>query len=138
MNELTAEKSKEYTLAKGYSDQLEQSIECFVDHLNLGIMGIEKHLYQELAGLTCKELKLIYKVIDHDMLCFALRMGYTFKTAIEMFYNDKKTRIDEEWREGIAEKIEDLAEEQAMELGYRIYALSEIRYFLETEAKNLK
>lgn len=138
MNELTAEKSKEYTLAKGYSDQLGQSIECFLDHLNLGLMGIEKRLYQELAGLTSKELKLIYKVIDHNMLYFALRMGYTFKTAIEMFYNDKKTRIDEEWRENIAEKIENLAEEQAMELGYRIYALSEIRYFLETEAKNLK
>lgn len=138
MNELTAEKSKEYTIAKGYSDQLGQSIECFLDHLNLGLMGIEKRLYQELAGLTSKELKLIYKVIDHDMLYFALRMGYTFKTAIEMFYNDKKTRIDEEWRENIAEKIEDLAEEQAMELGYRIYALSEIRYFLETEVQNLK
>lgn len=138
MNELTTEKSKEYTLAKGYSDQLGQSIECFLDHLNLGLMGIEKRLYQELAGLTSKELKLIYKVIDHNMLYFALRMGYTFKTAIEMFYNDKKTRIDEEWRENIAEKIENLAEEQAMELSYRIYALSEIRYFLETEAKNLK
>lgn len=114
------------------------AIDNFVDHLNLGLIEIEKRLYQELAGLTDKELRLIYKVIDPDMLLFAVRLGCTYKTAIKMFYNGKKARIDEKWRNAIAEKIEDLAEEQAMELGYRIYALSEIRYFLETEVQNLK
>lgn len=54
-----------------------------------------------------------------------------------MFYNGKKARIDEKWRNGIAEKIERLSDELAMELSYRIYALGETKFFLENEAKNL-
>lgn len=136
MNELTTTMEK-YSLAKGYSDQLGQSIECFVDHLNLGLMDVEKRLYHDLAGLTYKELKVIYKIIDPDMLCFSIRMGYSFKTAIEMFCNYKKTRIDDELRDTILEKIKKLSEEWAMELAYRIYALSELKYFLESEVQNL-
>lgn len=113
------------------------AIDNFVDHLNLGLIEIEKRLYQELAGLTDKELRLIYKVIDPDMLLFAVRLGCTYKTVIKMFYNGKKARIDEKWRNGIAEKIERLSDELAMELSYRIYALGETKFFLENEAKNL-
>lgn len=137
MDNLITTQSEKYMLAKGHSDQLGLSINCFVDHLNMGLMSIEKCLYQELAGLTYKELKLVYRIIDSDMLSFAIRMGYSYKTAIEMFYCDKKTRIDEKWQTGITEKILELSEEQAMELGYRIYALSELKYFLESEVYNL-
>lgn len=137
MSELTTTKTEEYKLAEGKSDQLGHAIDNFVDHLNLGLIEIEKRLYQELAGLTDKELRLIYKVIDPDMLLFAVRLGCTYKTAIKMFYNGKKARIDEKWRNGIAEKIERLSDELAMELSYRIYALGETKSFLENEAKNL-
>ena len=137
MSDLITTKTEEYKLAEGKSDQLGHAIDNFVDHLNLGLIEIETHLYKELAGLTYNEFKLVYRIIDSDMLSFAIRMGYSFKTAIEMFYCDKKTRIDEKWQTGITEKIWGLSEEQAMELGYRIYALSELKYFLESEVHNL-
>ncbi len=90
MSELITTKTEEYKLAEGKSDQLGHAIDNFVDHLNLGLIEIEKRLYQELAGLTDKELRLIYKVIDPDMLLFAVRLGCTYKTAIKCFTTAKR------------------------------------------------
>lgn len=78
MSELITTKTEEYKLAEGKSDQLGQVIDEFVDHLNLGLIEIEKRLYRKLAGLTDKELRLIYKVVNPDMLYFAVRLGYTY------------------------------------------------------------
>lgn len=42
MSELITTKTEEYKLAEGKSDQLGHAIDNFVDHLNLGLIEIEK------------------------------------------------------------------------------------------------
>lgn len=98
---------------------------------------MQNPLHPEYNQCLCsyKELRLIYKVIDPEMLPFAVRLGYTHKTAIKMFYNGKKARIDEKWRDTIAEKIECLNDELALELSYRIYALGKQSFSLRMKQK---